>query len=86
MRAQDAATVKVSEMVLCGSINKKISAAIAAAGGHALGLSGKDDKLIVAERLVKMREGLSGAPTRRTREFLEKEKKTRDSHDERANE
>lgn len=60
LRVTDAATVKVSEMVLCGSINKKISAAIAAAGGHALGLSGKDDKLIVAERLVKMREGLSG--------------------------
>merc|ERR550514_10772 len=42
-------------MVLCGSINKQISAAISRLGGRALGLSGKDDSLIVADKLVKER-------------------------------
>ena len=56
----DAATVKVSEMVLCGSINKQISAAISRLGGRAIGLSGKDDNLIVAEKLVKERIGEDG--------------------------
>jgi acetylglutamate kinase len=55
LRVTDAATVKVSEMVLCGSINKQISAAISRLGGRALGLSGKDDSLIVADKLVKER-------------------------------
>ena len=60
LRVTDAATVKVSEMVLCGSINKQISAAISRLGGHAIGLSGKDDSLIVAEKLVKERIGEDG--------------------------
>ena len=60
LRVTDAATVKVSEMVLCGSINKQISAAISRLGGKALGLSGKDDSLIVAEKLVKERFDESG--------------------------
>ena len=50
LRVTDGETVKVSEMVLCGSINKQISAAISRLGGRALGLSGKDDSLLVAER------------------------------------
>mmetsp|Transcript_5617 Transcript_5617/g.23344 ORF Transcript_5617/g.23344 Transcript_5617/m.23344 type:complete len:391 (+) Transcript_5617:41-1213(+) len=56
LRVTDAATIEVAEMVL-GSINKAISAAIASAGGHALGLSGRDDSLIVAEKLVKKTVG-----------------------------
>lgn len=53
LRVTDRVTVEVAEMVLCGSINKKIAAAVTKAGGHALGLSGRDDSLIVAEKLIK---------------------------------
>mmetsp|Transcript_20989 Transcript_20989/g.67623 ORF Transcript_20989/g.67623 Transcript_20989/m.67623 type:complete len:338 (-) Transcript_20989:105-1118(-) len=53
LRVTDEETVAVAEMVLCGSINKKIAAAVTRAGGHALGLSGRDDSLIVAEKLIK---------------------------------
>lgn len=60
LRVTDAETVKVSEMVLCGTINKQIAAAISRLGGRALGLSGKDDNLLVAEKLVKMTAGADG--------------------------
>ncbi|KAJ8613540.1 hypothetical protein CTAYLR_002162 [Chrysophaeum taylorii] len=60
LRITDAATVEVAEMVLSGTINKQIAAAISAEGGHALGLSGRDDSLIVAERLLKERRGDDG--------------------------
>lgn len=45
------ATVEVVEMVLAGSINKQIVAAINEAGGFAVGLSGKDGHLIRARKL-----------------------------------
>lgn len=61
LRVTDATTVQVAEMVLAGSINKGIAAAITAEGGHALGLSGRDDQLIVAERLVKKRVNSDGS-------------------------
>jgi acetylglutamate kinase len=51
LRVTDAATVEVVEMVLCGSINKAIVSAIGDAGGMAIGLSGKDGRLIMARRL-----------------------------------
>jgi acetylglutamate kinase len=51
LRVTDADTVEVVEMVLCGSINKQIVAAIGDAGGVAIGLSGKDGRLIVARKL-----------------------------------
>jgi acetylglutamate kinase len=51
LRVTDAATVEVVEMVLSGSINKQIVSAIGDAGGIAIGLSGKDGKLIIARRL-----------------------------------
>ncbi len=51
LRVTDAATVEVVEMVLCGSINKQIVSAIGDAGGMAIGLSGKDGRLIVARKL-----------------------------------
>jgi acetylglutamate kinase len=51
LRVTDAATVEVVEMVLSGSINKQIVSAIGDAGGMAIGLSGKDGKLIVARKL-----------------------------------
>lgn len=52
LRVTDEATVKVVEMVLAGAINKEIVAAINQAGGQAVGLSGKDANLIIAEKLL----------------------------------
>jgi acetylglutamate kinase len=51
LRVTDEATVEVVEMVLAGSINKSIVAAINRAGGKAIGLSGKDAQLIEAVQL-----------------------------------
>jgi len=51
LRVTDAATVGIVEMVLSGSINKEIVHAINAAGGSAIGISGKDGGLIQATRL-----------------------------------
>jgi acetylglutamate kinase len=63
-------------MVLAGSINKQIVAAIQAAGGQAVGLSGKDGNLIEASKLTRTRRdpeshieqvldlGFVGQPTR----------------------
>ncbi len=55
LRVTDAATVEVVEMVLAGKINKEIAGAIQAAGGKAVGISGKDAGLITAERLQRKR-------------------------------
>ena len=49
-RVTDAETMKVVEMVLSGSVNKRIVAAINKQGGKAVGLSGKDANLIVCEQ------------------------------------
>ncbi len=51
LRVTDAAAIEVVEMVLTGSINKQIVSGINAAGGRALGLSGKDGNLVVARKL-----------------------------------
>tara|TARA_A100001037_G_scaffold306144_1_gene349513 strand:+ start:8377 stop:9285 length:909 start_codon:yes stop_codon:yes gene_type:complete len=51
LRVTDSATVEIVEMVLSGAINKQIVAAINDAGGTAVGLSGKDGRLITAKRL-----------------------------------
>lgn len=51
LRVTDKETVEVVEMVLAGSINKDIVSAINAAGGFAVGLSGKDANLLRAQRL-----------------------------------
>jgi len=45
-RVTDAATMEVVEMVLSGLVNKRIVQAINRQGGRAVGLSGKDAKLI----------------------------------------
>lgn len=50
LRVTDKATVDVVEMILSGSINKSIVTAINQAGGQAIGLSGKDGNLLVAEK------------------------------------
>ena len=48
LRVTSPAVMEVVEMVLCGKLNKKIAAAINAAGGRAVGLSGKDDAIVSA--------------------------------------
>ncbi len=49
LRVTDAETVEIAEMVL-GSINKEIVSHINLHGGKAIGLSGKDANLILAEK------------------------------------
>jgi acetylglutamate kinase len=53
LRVTDKETVEIVEMVLCGSINKQIVAAIGEAGGTAIGISGKDGNLIEARKLTR---------------------------------
>ncbi len=55
LRVTDAATVEVVEMVLAGRINKEIVSAIEAAGGKAVGICGKDARLIRARKLTRVR-------------------------------
>ena len=49
-RVTDAATVEVVEMVLSGRVNKRIVQAINAEGGKAVGLSGKDARLVTCDQ------------------------------------
>ena len=51
LRVTNASTVEIVEMVLSGNINKQIVKAINAAGGSAIGISGKDGNLIQAAKL-----------------------------------
>src|SRR5215468_8320582 len=62
LRVTDKATMEVVEMVLAGSINKQLVGAINAAGGRAIGLSGKDAGLIRARKLTKLDLGFVGEP------------------------
>jgi acetylglutamate kinase len=50
LRVTDEETMEVVEMVLVGKINPEIVGLINQHGGHAIGLNGKDDGLIVAHR------------------------------------
>jgi acetylglutamate kinase len=50
-RVTDERTMDVVEMVLAGKINKEIVSLINAAGGAAVGLSGKDGRLLLAQKL-----------------------------------
>ena len=52
LRVTDEATISVVEMVLAGGINKALVAAVARAGGRAVGISGKDGGLITARKLM----------------------------------
>lgn len=52
LRVTDAAAMEVVEMVLSGTINKQIVAGINAAGGRAVGVSGKDGNMIVARKIA----------------------------------
>ncbi len=51
MRVTDSDSIEIIEMVLSGKINKNIVSLINKAGGSALGLSGRDANLIVADKL-----------------------------------
>ena len=76
LRVTDQDTMGVVEMVLSGQINKQIVSSINAAGGRAIGLSGKDGRLIEAGKLRRARRnsdsniekvpdlGFVGEPTR----------------------
>jgi acetylglutamate kinase len=55
LRVTDQATMEVVEMVLAGSINKQLVAAINAVGGCAIGLTGKDGGLIRARKVTRSR-------------------------------
>jgi acetylglutamate kinase len=51
MRVTDRETMDVVEMVLVGKVNKEIVSLINQQGGKAVGLSGKDGRLITAKKL-----------------------------------
>jgi acetylglutamate kinase len=50
LRVTDAETMEIVEMVLAGKTNKSLVSLINTLGGRAVGLSGKDANLIVAEK------------------------------------
>ncbi len=50
MRVTDKETMNIVEMVLVGTVNKEIVGMINQHGGKAVGLSGKDGNLVVAEK------------------------------------
>jgi acetylglutamate kinase len=51
MRVTDGETMDVVEMVLVGKVNKELVALVNQQGGKAVGLSGKDGRLITAKKL-----------------------------------
>lgn len=56
MRVTDAATMDVVEMVLGGSVNKEIVSLLNQMGGRAIGITGKDGRLIEASKMTVMRK------------------------------
>jgi acetylglutamate kinase len=58
LRVTDSETMEVVEMVL-GLVNKGIVAAINAAGGRAIGLSGKDGNMVTARKLAPLMKSSS---------------------------
>ena len=53
LRITDKATIEIVEMVLAGSINKQIVGFINAAGGKAVGLTGKDGNMVQARKVTR---------------------------------
>jgi acetylglutamate kinase len=62
MRVTDEPTMNVVEMVLVGKVNKEIVAQISQQGGRAVGLSGKDGRLILAKKLKFLRPQVEDKP------------------------
>jgi acetylglutamate kinase len=58
LRYTDGETMEVVQMVLCGKVNKDITALIQQAGGRAMGLCGIDGALLRARRLTSAGEDL----------------------------
>ena len=56
-RITDAETMEVVEMVLTGRVNKEIVNELHRAGAWAVGISGKDGRLIEAEKLILIENG-----------------------------
>ncbi len=56
MRVTDRQTMDVVEMVLVGKVNKEIVNLINSNGGRAVGLSGKDGRLIMTKKMKYMRD------------------------------
>jgi acetylglutamate kinase len=56
LRVTDAAMVEVVEMVLAGTVNKQVAAAINKAGALAVGISGKDGNLVRARKLQRSKK------------------------------
>ncbi len=55
LRVTDERTMEVVEMVLGGRVNQEIVTLMCSAGARAVGLSGKDDSFLLAERVTEMR-------------------------------
>jgi acetylglutamate kinase len=53
LRITDKATIEIVEMVLAGSINSQIVGYINAAGGKAVGLTGKDGNMVLARKVTR---------------------------------
>lgn len=83
MRITDENTLEVVEMVLAGKINKDIASKINSAGGKAVGVSGKDSSMIIAEKLTNQKNldesniekiidlGFVGVPKKINNEIIE---------------
>jgi len=50
LRVTDSETMDIVEMVLAGKVNKEIVSSINRQGGHAVGLTGKDDQILIGRR------------------------------------
>src|ERR1044072_1627711 len=50
LRITDEKTIEIFEMVLAGSINSQLVGFISAAGGKAIGLTGKDGNMVLARK------------------------------------
>jgi acetylglutamate kinase len=55
MRVTDAATLEITEAVLCANVNKRLVRAALALGMPAVGLSGEDGATLIAERAAGVR-------------------------------
>ena len=53
LRVTDKETATIAEMVLSGAINKELVSWVNQAGGKAIGISGKDGKMVVAEKVTR---------------------------------
>jgi acetylglutamate kinase len=55
LRVTDERTMEVVEMVLAGQVNGQIISLITEAGGRAIGLSGRDDRFLVAHKVERLK-------------------------------